>query len=522
MDTRFDAAGLAVPSAARQLSGRGAFAIASTAVLLVANDSTMLFAAFGAMRHAFPEATAAELSWVLNAYTVVFATLLVPAGGLVDRFGTRRSFLAGLALFLGGSAAAGISSSLGPLIASRVVQGAGAALVTPSSLAIILAAFPPARRAVVVGLWGAASALGAAIGPIAGSLAAGAQGWAGVFFVNLVPGGLALWAGWRRLPAASGARLAARIDLVGMLLLGLAAGALAMAVTQSGSPAWSRLGLWLLAAGGMLALALFVVWAGRSAAPLVDLGLFRSRTYSAVNLATLVFNVAFIMMFFSLFSFLTKVWHYSLPLAGLAIAAGPLTVVPVAFLAGRVAARSGHRFLLVGGSLVFAVAGAWLLLVPGHKAAYLSQWLPAMLLSGIGVGMVLPSLSGAAVAGLSPARFAVGGAVNQAIRQFGGVLGVALTVRWLGAADLAPADFGPLYGMQIGLALLTGLLCLGVHTRPGMPAPERAAAVGGNGAPDAIRVGIGGARGRHADPGLQRSFFRCRHLRRGGCGRRPP
>ena len=352
------------------------------------------------------------------------------------------------------------------------MQGVGAALVTPSSLAIILAAFPPARRAVVVGLWGAASALGAAIGPIAGSFAAELHGWAGVFFVNLPPGAAALWIGWRRLARVPAGGNAARIDLVGMLLLGLAAGALAMAITQSGSPAWGRAELALLAGGGVLALAGFVLWAARSAAPLVDLGLFRSRTYSAVNLATLVFNVAFIMMFFSLFSFLTKVWHYSLPLAGLAIAAGPLTVVPVAFLAGRFAARSGHRVLLVTGSLVFAAAGTWLLLVPGTQAAYLGQWLPAMLLSGIGIGMVLPSLSGAAVAGLAPARFAVGGAVNQAIRQFGAVLGVALTVRWLGGAELAPADFGPVFGMQIALALLTGLLCLAVHTRPGM-APER-------------------------------------------------
>lgn len=471
MDMRADAA-IAATAATRRLPGWGAFAIASTAVLLVANDSTMLFAAFGSLRHAFPGATAAELSWVLNAYTVVFATLLVPAGGLADRFGTRRSFLAGLALFLGGSAAAGMSPSMGLLVASRVTQGVGAALVTPSSLAIILAAFPPARRAVVVGLWGAASALGAAIGPIAGSFAAELHGWAGVFFVNLLPGAAALYLGWRYLAPAPGGGRTASVDLVGMLLLGLAAGALAMAITQSGSPVWSRADLALLAGGGVLALLGFVLWAGRSAAPLVDLSLFRSRTYSAVNLATLVFNVAFIMMFFSLFSFLTKVWHYSLPLAGMAIAAGPLTVVPVAFLAGRFAARSGHRVLLVAGSLVFAAAGTWLLLVPGTQPAYLSQWLPAMLLSGIGIGMVLPSLSGAAVAGLAPARFAVGGAVNQAVRQFGAVLGVALTVRWLGGAHLAPADFEPVFGMQIGLALLTGLLCLVVHTRPGM-APGR-------------------------------------------------
>ncbi len=465
MDTRVDAA-VAVPSATRALSGRAAFAIASASVFLVANDSTMLFAAFGALRQSFPQASPAELSWVLNAYTVAFATLLVPAGGLSDRFGTRRTFLAGLALFLAGSLASGLAGAVGPLVVSRIAQGIGAALLTPASLAIILAAFPPARRAVVVGLWGAASALGAAAGPIAGSVAVELAGWSGVFFVNLLPGALALGVAARRLGRGSGSGQARRIDLVGMLLLATAAGALATAITQSGSAAWSGAELLLLAAGGALALAAFVGWASFSAAPLVDLSLFGDRTYRFVNLATLVFNVAFTMMFFSLFSYLTKVWQYSLPLAGLAIAAGPLTVVPTAFLSGRMAARTGHRALLVPGSLVFAASGLWLLLVPGRDPAYLAQWLPAMLLSGVGVGMVLPSLSGAAVASLPPARFAVGGAVNQAIRQFGAVLGVALTVRWLGAGQLVPADFAPVYTLQIGLALLTGLLCLVVHTRP--------------------------------------------------------
>lgn len=451
------------------LGAAGRFALAATAVLLVANDSTMLFAAFGALREAFPQASPATLSWVLNAYTMAFATLLVPAGGLAHRYGAERSFLAGLALFLGASAAAGLSGNVATLIAFRAVEGAGAALLTPASLTIILHAFPPQKRAVAVGMWGAASALGAAIGPIAGSLAVGLHGWAAVFFVNLLPGATVLWFGARRLGAAAAGGAGQRVDLVGMGLLAMAAGALAMAITQSGSPDWTRAGLLGLAAGGALALGAFVAWARVSAAPVVDLSLFRDRTYSAVNLATLAFNIAFTMMFFSLFSYLTKVWHYSLPLAGLAIVAGPLAVVPTAFLSGRMAARTGHRALLVPGALVFAASGAWLMLVPGAAPAYLSVWLPAMLLSGIGVGMVLPSLSGAAVAGLPPARFAVGGAVNQAVRQFGAVLGVALTVRSLGPASLTPADFVPVFGMQIGLGLLTALLCLVVHTRPAAP-----------------------------------------------------
>src|SRR5690606_10326904 len=139
-------------------------------------------------------------------------------------------------------------------------------------------------------------------------------------------------------------------------------------------------------------------------------------------------------------------------------------------ISGRVAARIGHRALLVGGSLVYAASGVWFLLVPGVEVAYLTHWLPGLLLSGIGVGMVLPSLSAAAVNRLPPDQYAVGSAVNQATRQIGAVMGVALTVLMLGHAGIDLADFKPLYAAHVGLALLTALLCLPVNTRPAPPA----------------------------------------------------
>src|SRR6185295_11386206 len=127
--------------------------------------------------------------------------------------------------------------------------------------------------------------------------------------------------------------------------------------------------------------------------PLVDLGLFRHRTYSAVNAATLTFGIAFAMMFFTFFFYMSNVWHYSQALAGLAIAPGPLMVIPVAIITGRLAGRFGHRPFLVGGSLLYAGAGLWFMLVPGVEASYVSHWLPGLFLSGASVGMVLPSLS---------------------------------------------------------------------------------------------------------------------------------
>jgi EmrB/QacA subfamily drug resistance transporter len=455
----------AAQAAASHASPWPTFWIACIAVFLVSIDSTVLFAAFGALQQAFPGATPADLSWVLNAYTVVYATMLIPAGGLADTHGRKRVFLAGVTLFLVASAACGMAGSVPVLIAARVMQAFGAALLTPASLAIILGAFPAEKRTVAVSLWGAVGGLAAAIGPSLGSSIVEHWGWPWAFYINLPLGAVSLWFGAARLREARGGGRVQRVDVVGMLLLIAAVGAVAMAITQADSPHWSRLELALLLVPGALALGAFVTWARHSKAPLVDLALFANRSFRAANLATLAFGTAFAMMFFAFFGYLTGVWHFSLAEAGLAVTPGPLMVVPTAIVTGRIAARTGHRRILVLGSLVFAASGLWLLLVPGSEPAYLTHWLPGLLITGIGVGMVLPSLSGAAVAGLPPAQYAVGSAVNQATRQLGSVLGVAITVLCVGHAAVVRADFIPLYWMHIVLALATGALSLGVATR---------------------------------------------------------
>ncbi|CUJ58550.1 Multidrug resistance protein B [Achromobacter xylosoxidans] len=461
----------AAPSAAE--SPWPIFWIASVAVFLVSLDATMLYAAFGAMRAGFPEASAADMSWVLNAYTVVYAAMLIPSGGLADTHGRKRMFMIGVLLFLAASAACGLAGTVGWLIAARVAQAVGAALLTPASLSIVLAAFPAAQRSVAVSLWGAVAALAAAVGPSLGAFVVDAAGWPWAFYINLPLGALSLWFGAARLVESVRPEARRRVDGVGMALLMVGVGALALAIVQSESPHWSRGELWMVAAVGLVSLVAFVGWARSTPHPLVDLALFRHRTYRYVNLATLSFGIAFAMMFFAFFFYMTGVWHYSLPRAGLAVTPGPLLVMPTAIITGKLAARMGHRPFLVGGALVYAASGLWFLLVPGAEPAYLAHWLPGLLLSGLGVGMVLPSLAGAAVNRLPPQHYAVGSAVNQATRQIGAVLGVALTVLLLGKGALSHADFDPLYIGHVGLALLTGLLCLAVDTRP-RPAPAHA------------------------------------------------
>lgn len=448
------------------------FWVACMAVFLVSMDGTMLFAAFSALRAGFPQATAADLSWVLNAYTVVYAATLIPSGGLADRHGRKRVFLVGVALFLAASVACGLAVSVEWLVAARVLQAMGAALLTPASLSLVLAAFPIGKRAVAVSLWGAVGGLAAAVGPSLGAFVIASLGWQWAFYLNVPLGIFAIWRGATLLTEAKQPALGRPLDLMGIGLLIVGIGALALSVVQAGSPNWSRHELLNAAGIGSASVIGFVVWARVAPAPLVDLGLFRNATYRYVNLATLTFGTAFSMMFFAFFFFMNSIWHYSLPLAGVAMAPGPLLVVPVAAMSGRLASRHGHRPLLVVGGLIYAASAVWFLLVPGAEPAYLTHWLPGMLFSGIGVGMVLPSLSGAAVSHLPSDQYAVGGAINQTIRQIGSVMGVALTVLLLGGTSVQRIDFNAVYLCHMGLALLTAVLCLPVNTLPAAAAKK--------------------------------------------------
>ncbi len=426
----------------------------------------MLFAGFQTIKAGFPGTSAADMSWVLNAYTVVYAAMLIPAGGLADSHGRKRVFLLGVTLFLAASAACGMAGTVGWLIAARVAQAVGAAMLTPASLSILLDAFPLSKRAVAVSLWGAVSALAAAVGPSLGSFVIDMLGWQWAFYLNLPLGAISLWRGAELLKEAKRPENRRAVDGLGMALLIVGVGALALCIVQLQSPNWSAGELRAAASLSAITLVGFVVWAHATPAPLVDFRLFQNRTYTYVNLATLAFGIAFSMMFFAFFFYTTEVWHYTLPQAGLAITPGPLLVIPFAVLSGRLAGRFGHRPFLVGGALVYALSGLWFLLVPGAQPAYLSQWLPGLLLSGMGVGLVLPSLSAAAVNRLPAAQYAVGSAINQATRQIGSVMGVAITVLLLGHTGLTHGSFVPVYICHVALALLTALLCWPVNTRP--------------------------------------------------------
>jgi EmrB/QacA subfamily drug resistance transporter len=455
-------------------------ALTSVAVFVVSFDTTVLFVAFPSIRATFAAVSAAQLSWVLNAYTIVFGSLLVPAGRIADRIGRKRSFLTGLGLFTAASALCGLAPTPAWLIAARALQAIGAALLLPSSLALVLHAFPATRRATAVSVWGAVGALAAAIGPSLGSLIVQSASWRWAFYLNLPVGLFALIRGSRTLLESRDEAARELPDPLGIALLVAGVALVALGIVEA--PGWGMVDARTAASfgGGALLFTGFVLRSRRAASPAVDLSLFADRNYRLANLATCFFAIAFTAMFFTFVFFLTLRWHYSLLQAGLAITPGPLMVIPVAIAAGRIADRRGHRGLLVAGGLVFALGGILLYSALESPPAFLTTWLPRAAVTGTAVGLVLPSLSGAAVHGLLPARFALGSAINQAVRQIGSAIGVGLVIALLGRADASSDLGGFVHIAQILVAggVLTSLICLGIKTGPqasrGVPLAGRA------------------------------------------------
>jgi EmrB/QacA subfamily drug resistance transporter len=446
------------------------FAIASAAVFLVSVDATIAVAAFPALRASFADTSPATLSWVLNAYTILYAALLVPAGRLVDLHGAKRLFLFGVALFTLASAACGMAPGTNTLIAARVVQAVGGAVLTPASLALILGAFPAGKRSAIVGLWSAAGALGAAVGPGAGAILIELATWRAAFLVNLPFGALILIYATHRLPALKGADAGEGLDIPGIALIATGVAALTYGVVQVKEVGFAALGVWGPALAGIGLLVTYALWARGRKGAAIDMSLFADRTHTLVTVASFVFGIAFSMMFLSSFLFLLGIWGYSQGLTGLAVTPGPLVVIAVAIASGRLVARVGHRAVLVAGGVLYAVAQGWVAWHVAETPAYLTLWFPMQIVGGIAVGLLLVGLSGAAVAGLPPARFGVGGAVNNAVRQLGGVFGTALAVVLVGQSGAGIEAFRVAFACLGLIGLATAILCLPLPRQSGRAA----------------------------------------------------
>ena len=407
----------------------------SLGVFMASLDATIVNVAFPEISRSFPDATRAHLSWVLNGYTIAFGALLIVSGRIADRYGRKRVFFSGLAVFTVASLLCGIAPNEQLLVASRVVQGVGASMILPSSLALLLSAWPASERATAVGLWGSVAAIAAATGPSLGALIVDGPGWRWAFLLNLPVGLFAAWLGARVLRESRAERSETRLDIPGVALITVAMGTLSLGLVQGRDWGWTSPEVIGSLLAALVATTLFILQEARHPAPVVPLGLFRARSFAVSNLAMLAFGIGFFSMLLGTVLFLTSVWEYSTLRAGLAITPTPLVAAMLAGPGGRFAARHGYRGMLAAGSSLAAAATLWMALAVGGSPDYLREWFIPALVLGAGIGLTFAHLSGAAVAGLPPANFAVGSAVSQTFRNVGSMTGIAILVAVLGTPD---------------------------------------------------------------------------------------
>ena len=436
--------------------------IVCAGVVLASLDLFIVNVALPSMARSFGSHGLGALSWVLNAYAIVYAALLVLFGRLADRYRRERGFLIGVAVFVVASAACAAASSLPMLIAFRVLQAAGAALLTPTSLGLILATFPPERRSAAVRAWTAVGGLAAALGPAVGGALVAAS-WRWVFLVNLPIGLAALIVGRRLLPDVPGHPIR-RPDALSALLITGGVGALTLGLVQGGSWGWGGARTLAVLALAVVAIGLFAARTARHRNPLIDPALFRVRPFTGASAVALLFSMAFGAMLLSRVLWAQDVWHWSALTTGFSIVPGPIMVPLCSFLlAGRLIDRFGPGLVIAAGSTLFAAGMVWMALAAGLRPDYVGDVLGGLLLTGAGVGLTLPTLMATAAASLPASSFATGSAVINMLRQVGLAIGVAVLIAVLGssaspAATLAAYQRG--WTVTAAIALAGGLVAV--------------------------------------------------------------
>jgi EmrB/QacA subfamily drug resistance transporter len=417
--------------------------VVSVATFMASLDLFIVNIAFPDISRAFAGTSVAAMSWVLNAYAIVFAALLVPAGRMADRIGRKRAFVGGIVVFVIGSALCGIADSVGLLIGARVIQAAGGAVLLPTSLALLLPEFAPSERPKAISIWAAVGAVAAAAGPPIGGLLVEAS-WRLVFLVN-VPVGLAAVYFSLRVLRESRDPDQTRPDLAGTVIFAVSIGLLALGLVKAPDWGWGSASTLAVLAASAAGLAAFWKRCRTHPSPVVEPAMLRVRSFALAGVASLLFSAAFAAMLLAGVLFMTGVWGFSVLKAGLCLAPGPAMAATFATISGPLPLRIAPGTLAATGMGVFACGvGVWLWRV-GADPAYASEMLPGQLLTGAGVGLTLPTLAGAATASLPPARFATGSAVFTMSRQLGFVLGVAILVAVLGSVDAGADPVAPFH-----------------------------------------------------------------------------
>jgi EmrB/QacA subfamily drug resistance transporter len=464
-----------------------ALALASVASFMVVLDLLVVATALNTIRRDLG-ASIGQLEWTVNAYTLAFAVLLMTAAAVGDRFGRRRVFAIGLAVFSAGSAACALAPGAGALIAARTVQGVGAAMVMPLALALLNAAVPPQRRGWAMGIFGSVTALAVVVGPVLGGAVTQGIAWQWIFWLNVPIGLLTIPLALRRLAESYGPRAA--LDVPGVALGTGAALGLVWALVRGSSAGWASPEVTgTLAAGAVLTVA-FVGWELRAHAPVLPMRLFAIRGFSAGNGAIFLMNAATTGTVFFMAQFL-QVGLGQDPLgAGLRLLPWGVAPLLIAPRAGTLADRIGERPLVVSGALLQAAGFGWIAVIAAPGMAYPAMLAP-MVVSGAGLGLALPAVTRAVVGSVPPADIGKASGSFSMMRQLGGAFGVAILAAVFAAAGgyasaAAFSDgFAPAIGAAAGLALAGALAALALPGRrtqaqspPAgqMPAPQAAGA----------------------------------------------
>jgi EmrB/QacA subfamily drug resistance transporter len=439
-------------------SPRAPLLLACGASFLAFLDVTITNLAIPALAGDF-DAGVSSLSWVVTLYTILFAALLAPAGRFADLVGRRRLFAAGVTTFTLASLAAALAPSLGLLLAARGVQGVGAAMLLPASLAFVLADTAPEKRPAAIGLWAASASIAAIAGPALGGILVDATGWRALFLIN-VPLGVALVYGTLKLPAVATTK-GRRPDVFGAALLAAGVGALVLAVTQA--DAWGytdprTLGVF---AAAVLLLAAALIRAARIPAPAIEISLWRNRTYAAANLVSLLFGAGLYATLLLGVLFVTEVWGWSELQAGFSVTPGALASALIGIAIGRTQRRPSPRALVIAGGLTLAATTAAIAVWLPETSNFLTFWLPLGITMGLGMGAISVGVSSAAALSVTPERFAAATGLNIAARQVGGALGVAFLALALDGhtpGDTAP--FSVVYAMTATVSVAVAMVAI--------------------------------------------------------------
>jgi EmrB/QacA subfamily drug resistance transporter len=451
--------------------------LTSTAYFMVALDATVVSTALPRMQ-ADLHVGLTSLQWTLNAYGIAFAAGIITAAALGDRFGRRRIFTIGLALFTVASAACALAPSASDLIAARTVQGLGGAVVLPLSLTILTTAFPAERRGTIVGIYGGLAGLAVAAGPLVGGLVTQGINWHWIFWINVPIGVAAVALSLRLLPESYGAR--ERLDLTGVALVTGGVVAIVWALVRANQAGWASPEIVTTLSAGAVLLVAFVAWENRVPEPMVPLRLFRDRAFAMGNATTFLMSGAIFAGAYLVAEEFQFARHYSPVSTGLRLLPFFATPMIISPLAGALSDKTGRRPVMVTGLALLSAGFIWVALRGSLTTSWVELTL-ALLVAGVGISMALPTVPTAVLNAVAPREMGKASGINYMAQRLGGVFAIAISTAvftangHLGPPASVTAGFKPALAACAGFALLATFSAAAITSRTDEPIPAPAA-----------------------------------------------